>query len=173
MVVDCLFQVLQDLEKPENRKVHQWSAIETTLRNTKRILKHKGLVVILTSMPEMLTESIWYTQIYPPIAEKLAKYFPTSNDWADLFAKCGFEVVSAINSLIPDMKKHFDPEGPLREEWRLGSCVYACADEDEKKALLATINDLNENGLMKKFMEDHDRTSVMGMTTFYIIRASS
>ena len=78
-----------------------------------------------------------------------------------------------MNSLIPDMKNHFDPEGPLREEWRLGSCVYACADEEEREALLGTIFDLKKNGLMKKFMEDHDRTAVMGMTTFYVIRASS
>ena len=172
-MITCSLQVLQDLEKPENRKANQWSAIETTLSNTKRILKPKGLVVIATSMPEMFTESIWYTQIYPPIAEKLAKYFPTSKDWADLFAKCGFEVVSATNSLIPDMKNHFDSEGPLREEWRLGSCVYACADEEDRKALLSTISDLNKNELLNKFMEDHDRTAIVGMTTFYIIRALS
>ena len=71
------------------------------------------------------------------------------------------------------MKNHFDSEGPLREEWRLGSCVYACADE-ERKALLTTVADLNKNCFFfKQFMEDHERTAIVGMPTFYIIRALS
>ena len=160
------FQVLQDLEKPEDKR--EVSAIETTLRETKRVLRPKGLLVIATSFPELIRESLWYTQIYRPLGEKVAKYFLTSKEWTDLFDKCGFEVVSAVNSLISDKVNHFDPGGPLREEWRLGTCVYACADDEERKALEDAIIDLKEKGLLKKFMEDHDRTGVIGMTTFYI-----
>ena len=155
---------------PENRT--EFSAIETTLRNAKKVLKPKGLVFISTSLPEMFTESMWYTQVYPPMAKKIASFFPTSKDWGNLFAKSGFEILSAMNSLIPDMKNNFDPEGPFREEWRLGSCAFLCYNEEEEKASLKPFLDLKEKGLLRKFMEDHDRTAVIGMSTFYILRAT-
>lgn len=158
--------VLQDLEKPEDKK--EVPIMETVLHNTKKILRPKGVLVITTGLPSTIKESIWYTQLHQPIADKLAKYFPSTREWLDLFIKCGFECVSAMNFLKSDKVNHFDHEGPLREEWLLGTCVYASADDQEKKALDQTIMELKEKGLLKQFMDEHDRTLEMGMTTLFV-----
>ena len=103
-----------------------------------------------TSQPEMFTESMWYTKANPPMAKKLSSFFPTNKDWANAFAECGFEIVSALNSLVPDMKHHFDPEGPFREEWRLGSCAFLCYSDEEERAALKPFIDLKEKRVIGK-----------------------
>ena len=157
---------MQDLEKPEDKK--DVPVMETVLHNTKKILKPKGVLVILTALPNQIRESLWYTQLHQPIANKLAKYFSSTSDFLNLFAKCGFECVSAMNLLFSEKVNHFDPTGPLRKDWLLGSCVFASADEQEKKELDQNIAKLNEQGLLESFMNEHDRTLEMGFSTLFI-----
>ena len=107
------------------------------------------------------------------MAKKLSSFFPTNKDWSNAFAECGFEIVSALNSLVPDMKHHFDPEGPFREEWRLGSCAFLCYSDEEERAALKPFIDLKEKGLLEKFIEDNDRTAIIGMSTIYILRSAN
>ena len=142
--------------------------METVLRNTKRILRPKGVLVIMTGLPSIIKESIWYAQLYHPIAHKLAKYCPSTGEWLDMFAKCGFECVSAMNFLFSQKVNHFDPTGPLREDWKLGSCVFTVANDEEKKALDQNIKRLSEQERLESFMNEHDRTLEMGFATLFV-----
>ena len=112
-----------------------YSVIESVLKDSKMILKDNGVIIIVTGLPSTVKESIWYTQIYPPITDRLATTLPSTKDWLDILEKCGFKCVSAMSFLLSEMIGHFDPEGPLNDEWLIGKRAFADASSQEIEAL--------------------------------------
>ena len=149
-------------------EVEGFPVIESVLKDSKGILKEDGVIIIATGLPSTVKESIWYTQIYPPIADKLAKTLPSTKDWLQMFEKCGFKCVSAMNFLLSDMVNHFDAEGPLNDEWIIGIRAFADANIHEIGALKDMVRRLKDQGLLNQFVIDHDHTLEMGMTTMFV-----
>ena len=146
--------------------------METVLHDTKRILRPKGVLVVTTMLPSVLKDAIWYTKLNRGLGEKLAKYFPSTEQLLDTFTKCGFQCVSAMNFLRVNNSTaivgYRDPEGPLREEWRKGTFMYAAENDIEMKEMLKELRELKGRGSLKQFMIDNDRTSELGMTALFV-----
>ena len=133
-----IFQVLHHIDKDRDGK--NFPMLEKTLLNTKRILRPKGVLVITTLLQSTITQAIWCTQIHPGITEVLSKCFPSAKQYSDLFAKCGFHSVSAMNFLntaTPLMHiDYWNPEGPLNEEWRKAVHVGGVAGPAKEKEMV-------------------------------------
>ena len=51
---------------------------------------------------------------------------------------------------------YHDPEGPLKEDWRVGTSEFWLADAQEVQEMEAKLRDLKEKGNLRKFMEEND-----------------
>ena len=65
----------------------------------------------------------------------------------------------------PLLKNYFDHDGPFKEEWRIATCLYSDAKNEKLEKMLT---DLKQKAPLKEFMETHDRTSDLGMTTLFV-----
>ena len=146
--------------------------IEKTLKETKRILRPKGVLVVTAGTPTLVKESVWFTKILPAATEKLLNFLPTNKQYLDMFAKCGFNCVSEMNLLTgatPSLfSNYYDPEGPMKEAWRNGTSAFGLASEQEIKKIKNIIYDLKAKGTLEKFMKENDRTSELGVAVLYI-----
>lgn len=142
-----------------------------TLIETKRILRRQGVMVISTIQPSIY-KSIWYTQIFPALAERQMKTALSTGEFLTIFEKCGFKCVAGLNLLskaTPTLvKNYFDFEGPFQREWLIGAHMYALAEKEEKVTMEELLLDWKRKGLLKKFMDDHDRTSELGFLTVFV-----
>lgn len=57
----CLFKVLHHLASDGNGE--DFPEIEQALEEAKRVLRPKGIVIIMEVTPTMIRESYWYTQL--------------------------------------------------------------------------------------------------------------
>ena len=164
------FQVLHHMDKDLDGK--NFPMLEKTLLDTKRILRPNGVLVITTVLQSTITHAIWYDQIHPGITEVLSKCCPSAKQYFDLFAKCGFYCVSAMNFLTtPTSLMHTDywnPEGPLNEEWRNAVNVFGVAGPAKEKEMIDIVLAMKENRLLEDFMVQNDHTSERGMYTLFI-----
>ena len=145
--------------------------LEQTLRNTKRILRPGGVVVITTLLPGIAKQSTWFTQFSPKVRDVVSQYSPSTEQYLDLFAKYGFSCVAAMNLLTKAtpcvLKNHYDPEGPLKREWRIGTYLYRNTSDAEMVQMLSDM-DIKDKGSLEKFILEHDRTSEFGMLTLLV-----
>lgn len=146
-------------------------ALEQTLRNTKRILRPRGLLVITTPLPAIVKECCWFTQFCPEVRDDVSQYSPSTEQYLDIFAKCGFSCVAAVNFLSKAtpcaLKNYFDPEGPLKREWRIGTYLYRNTTDAEIAQILSDMN-IKDKESLKNFMLEHDRSSEFGMMTLFV-----
>ena len=145
--------------------------LEKTLHDAKRILRPKGALVITTQLPTYVRDAIWYMQIQPEVTEKMTKTLMPAKQYIALFKKHGYKCVSAMNFLSATKTifvDYHDPEGPLNEEWRVGTNEFGLADgreiDDMEEKLLA----LKEKGKLRDFVEEHDKTLEMGISTLFV-----
>lgn len=156
--------MLHHLRKGDHGNV--FSVLEETLRNTKRILRPKGLLVITGPLPAIERESNWFAQLSLELTDTLFQVAPTLEQYLDLFARCGFNCVAAVNLLSKAtpciMKNYFDSEGPLKRDWRIGTCFYDNVSEKEIERILS------DKGSLKTFMLEHDRSTEFGILTLLV-----
>ena len=164
------FQVLHHIDKDWDGK--NFPLLEKTLLDTKRILRHNGVLVITTILQSTITQAIWYTRIHPGITEVLSKCYPSAKQYFDLFAKYGFHSVSAMNFLNTATSLmhtgYWNPEGPLNEEWRNALNVCEVAGPTKKKEIIDIVLAMKENRALEKFMVENDRTSKRGLYTLFV-----
>ena len=109
-------------------------------------------------------------QVQPEVTDKLANALMPAKQYVALFEKHGYECVSALNFLSATKTifvNYHDPEGPLKEEWRTGTNEFGMADVKEVEEMEAKLRDLKEQGNLRKFMEEHDKTLEMGISTLF------
>ena len=163
-------QVLHHTEKVGDGK--NFPMLEKILRDTKRILRPNGVLIIVNILPSTFKHSIWWTQIHPGITEVLCKRYPSAKQYFDLFAKIGFHCVSAMNFLTTPtslMKTdYWNPEGPLNEEWRNAVNCYDLCGSVKKKEMVDIALAMSEKGTLEEFMVENDRTSERGMYTLFV-----
>ena len=163
------FQVLNHLEESKNGI--DFPVLEKTLAQTKRVLRKNGLLLIITALPTIMRESIWFSQIHPDINDKLCKSYPSTKQNMDLFKKHRFQCISAVN-LIPTTTCFFNnmclnPEGPLSKEWRDGVSMLQIAGPEKEKEMIQMVVDMKEKDTLVQFVDDHDRSSEIGIMTLY------
>ena len=169
-VYSFTFQVLHHIDKDWDGK--SFPMLEKTLLNTKRILQPKGVLIITTILQSTITQAIWCNQIHPGITEVLSRCYPSAKQFFDLFAKCGFHTVSAMNFLNTETSSmhtgYWNPEGPLNEEWRNAVHVCGVAGPAKEKEMIDIVLTMKKNGTLEDFMVQNDHTSERGLYTLFV-----
>ena len=135
------------------------------------MLRPNGVLLISTCLPTIIKEALWFTQIHQGYRDKLASLTPSAIENLAIFDRTGFQCVAAMNLLSNELptfiRNYSDPEGPLKEDWRKGTCMYEFVDSQLLSEMENAFFDMKEKGMLKQFMADHDRTSSLGMVTVY------
>ena len=70
--------------------------------------------------------------------------------------------LSVLGHDLYDDTMYSDQEGPLKAEWRKGDSVFGLATEQELENIKDFVREMNNNGKMREFMKEHDKTSELG-----------
>ena len=145
--------------------------MQKALLETRRALRQNGVLLISTIHPTTIKDALWFAQVHHGYRDKLASLVPHVKDYFEKFDKTGFKCVAAMNLLPSDsptfIRNYLDPEGPLREDWRKGTSMFEFVDNQVLKEMENAFFDMKEKGTLEQFMEDHDRTSIVGMVTMF------
>ena len=142
--------------------------MEEIFRETKRVLRPKGVMAIITCLPTG-RDAIWYMKLHEKLLDRHCKLFPTVKQFLRMFNKCGFECQTKLNFLGADLwKNYLDPEGPLKKEWRLGDSLFGYATNEEIKEIEDYVRTMKENGTLEKFVEENDKTLEIGVLTLIV-----
>ena len=113
-----------------------------------------------------MKDAVWFMQLHKNSIERFCKLFPTVNQYMSRFDNCSFKLVSKLNLLSTALMKHYyDPEGPLKKEWRNGSSYWGFVTDQELLHIEKSVRKMNEDGTMMQFIKEHDRTSEIGSLT--------
>ena len=168
--LSLFWQVLHHVDNTANGK--DFPIMEEMFRETKRVLRPKGIMVISEPLPYTQRNSVWYHHLHEDLSDRWCKKFPTIKQYEAMFDKCGFQIFSKLNILGLDLiKQYFDPEGPLKKEWRRGSSYWGFATEEEILDIEKTVRRMNENGTMNDFIRDHDSSSETGVAAIVACRS--
>ena len=138
-------------------------SIEETLREAKRVLRQNGVMIIADALPYSLREASWIAQLDRKLTERFSKLFPSVMQYNLMLEKSGFQMVSKLHILGSELvKNYFDPEGPLKKEWRNGLSVFGLATENEILDIEQRVLKMNKDGTMVQFMKEHDRCLQIG-----------
>ena len=162
-------QVLHHLDDLRDGK--NFPMVEQALQETKRILRHGGMLIISTVLAPNIRESVWYLQLLPRVKQILANSQMSFVQYMDIFDKYGYLCVAAINLLTTKeaniCNNHFDPDNLLDEDWRQASNFFGMATDLEIQEMELAIIEMKHNGSLKTFVRDNDHTHERGFVTMF------
>ena len=144
-------------------------AYEEMLGETRRVLGPGGIMIIAEVLPTAVKEAIWYCQLSDSLCERFSKLYPSVKQYLNMFNKYSFKCIAKFNCLGHELQeKYYDPEGPLKEEWRSGSSLFAFATEQEIEEIKLHVQKMKENGTIMEYMMKHDRSLETGLLTILV-----
>ena len=162
LIVLCLMKVLHHLDNTENGG--KFPMVEATFREVRRVLRPNGTMIIATSLPTQIKEALWFCQLNDDLRERYGNRFPTLEQYLVMVEKAGFKCVTKLSVLGNELyENYFDPEGPLKEEWRKTDSMFGLATEKELESIKQFVREMNENGKMVQYIKERDRSSEIGL----------
>ena len=159
-----IIQVIQHLDDPNNNT--SFPEIERVFHEAKRILKSNGFLIVSTEQPSIAREAVWFAQLESNIISRYSKRLPSLKQLETLFEKTGFRCAAKLNILGAGIfSNYWDPEGPLKKEWRKAMNVFEQASQSEIKEMEQKVLKLKEGGTLLRFIEETDRTQEFGLTS--------
>lgn len=169
------YQSLHHLDKFGDGRTYP--VLEQALTGTHRVLKEDGVLLIMTDLSSTVRESLWFLQAHVGIREKIAQTYMPVQQYISLFQMHNFKCVSAVNLLTATgdnfLNDYFDPEGPLKDEWRRATSVFDIATDEEIKEMEGFLLDKKRKGTLEKFMIEHNHTQDRGYGTLFAYIAQS
>ena len=145
-------------------------AMSKTFLESKRVLKRDGVLLITTCFPRQYY-GFWYTNIVPEVTPRKSMFFRSGECLSTLLEDNGFsniEFVKLFDSTWP--QGYYDPEGPLKEEWRSIDVYWSLFTEEELKIGLERVEEMKLAGTLRQFMLDNDKSMTEG--NMVLIRAT-
>ena len=150
----------------------QFPVMEEVFKESRRVLRRGGIMVIAGCLPFTQKHSIWFNHLHLGVTERWCKLFPTIKQYEAMFDKCGFKIVSKMNCLGLDLLKHYtDPEFAVKPEWRSGSSYFGFATESELLEIEEKAKTMVDNGTMVGFIKEHNKVSEIGALNILMCRA--
>ena len=158
------FKVLHHLDTTANGE--NFPVMEATLREANRVLRTNGTMFIADALPTAVTEVPWMSRLDKALTERYSKHFPNLEQYDAMLERSSFKMVSKLTILGSELiKNYYDPEGPLKKEWRDGISAYALATDKEIRDLEMKVRKMNEDDTMMQFIKANDKTSQIGLIT--------
>ena len=156
--------MLHHLEKSANGD--SFPAMEQVLQEAKRVIRPNGIMIIVNALPSCLKQASWFAQLDTSLTERYSKLFPSVEQYETMVEKCNFKMVSKLSILGSELvKNYYDPEGPLKKEWRDGCSSFGLATDKEIQGIEEKVRKMIEEGTIEQFMKDNDKTSQIGFIT--------
>lgn len=161
-------QVLTHLDKVEDS---DYPVCIEALKESSRVLRPGGVIVISTVLPSAFMNSIWFTQLNKTLSERWCKTLPSMDQFEKMFQAADIECVQKMNVLGSELlKNYYYFEGPLDENWRKNYLYWSSATEEELTDVKEKIEDLKRKGELEKWVKEHDHTDTAGLLTIIFCR---
>ena len=167
---DCVMfiAVLHHLDKQEfcnpldAADVARYPKVQLACQEARRVLQPKGFLVISHMNRDQLM-NYWWTKLIPKAAENYALHLQEYSALRETIEKIGFKDIKTISILDEDdfaPSVLYDPEGPLKEEFRKSISLFSFATEEDIKYLVASLTEAKRKGTLAELMLDLDKDAV-------------
>ena len=167
---DCVLfiAVLHHLDKQEfgnpldSADGARYPKLRLACQEARRVVQPEGFMVICHMNRDQLM-TYWWGRFIPNAAEKIALHlqeYPAL--WATLKA-VGFKDIETSAILDKELftpSVLYDPEGPLKEDFRKSISLFSVATEEDIKYLVASLTQAKRKGTLAELMMDLDKDAV-------------
>ena len=141
-------------------------------QEARRVLQPEGFMAIHNMSLDQL-KSYWWMKLIPKAAEKYAVHLQEYPALRTTVEKAGFkdiETITIMDKQIFPTSIMYDPEGPLKEEFRKSMSFFSVATEEEIDNMVAHLTEAKQKGMLTELMIDLDKDAVK-FGRFYMIFA--
>ena len=134
-------------------------AVKKALAEIARVLKPGGLLVIQTSSHEQLLDGYWWAEVIPQGMKAYIRRYPTLNFLDEYLRELGFGDVERTPELNEVLQgdDYFDPEGPLRKEYRDADSNWTVVPDGELEEALATLESYRSENTLGDYVQRRDK----------------
>ena len=163
-------QVLHHLESGEdgNFEAHRSALVEAH-----RVLRPGGLLIVNFTTHDQLRDGFWFMHLIPTALLALYNRCIPVKILEAMSHEIGFSFESrfALKDGVLQGTAYFDPNGPLKPEWRKTDSAWALSSAVEINAAEVKLLALQEKDGLDAYMTSHDsKRPQVGQATFFIAR---
>ncbi|XP_045192975.2 uncharacterized methyltransferase YodH-like [Mercenaria mercenaria] len=145
-----------------------------TLKESIRILRPDGLIVVSTILSSTFSSVTWFSQLNMELTNRFnATILPSVEQFEKMFEDAGIKCIQKLNILGSDLyKSYYNLNGSLDESWRKPSAYWSFATTEEVATAVQKVEMLKANGEYEKWVKEHDHTNSSGVLTIFICKRS-
>jgi ubiquinone/menaquinone biosynthesis C-methylase UbiE len=166
--------VNQVLHHLADRSSQGWPAHRRVLGELARVLRPGGVLVINTCSHAQTQDGHWAYHLIPharaAVLERLMPLDAIEAALRDIRLEPRGRFVP-VDAVLQG-KDYFDPQGPLRAEWRAGDSIWALVGAGELAAVEDRLRELDRRGELDAYVRTHDarRQDIGQITILYAIK---
>lgn len=145
--------------------------LQVLAREVARVLRPGGMFCLQTVTPEQHEQGYWWSVLIPDATTRLVIRLPSVERIRALLVQAGLTVVDVQvpKDEILQGASYLDPEGPLKDAWRLGDSTWSLAAPAELEEAQERVRTHLAEGTMAGFLALRERSrKEVGQTTIII-----
>ncbi|XP_053406516.1 uncharacterized protein LOC123546167 [Mercenaria mercenaria] len=143
-----------------------------TLKETVRILRPDGFIIVSTMLPSVAHNVMWFTQLNMKLTKRFTdECIPSVEQIEKMFEDAGIQCIQKLSILGSDMyKSYYNLDGPLDESWRATSSYWSFATSEEVAEAVERVKSLKASGEYEQWVKEHDLASSSGFLTIFFCK---
>ncbi|XP_053406444.1 ubiquinone/menaquinone biosynthesis C-methyltransferase UbiE-like [Mercenaria mercenaria] len=143
-----------------------------TLKESVRILRPDGLIIISTVLTTTVSRIQWFSQLNMEITNRYnASVMPSLEQFEQMFEDAGIKCIQKINTLGADIiKNYYNLDDILDESLRAPRPYWTFATKEEVADVVQKVKALKAKGEYEKWVKEHDLTSTTGVVTIFFCK---
>ncbi|XP_053377292.1 uncharacterized protein LOC123534262 [Mercenaria mercenaria] len=143
-----------------------------TLKESVRILRPNGLIIISTVLATTLSRATWYSQLNMELTNRHnASVLPSLEQFEQMFEDAGINCIQKLNILGSDIyKTYYNLDDILDESLRAPRAYWTFATKEEVAEVVQKVKALKAKGEYEKWVKEHDHTRTTGVVTIFFCK---
>ena len=138
--------------------VQDFSKLDEVIKEFFRVLKPGGVLVIHTCSNQQIRKGYWYSELIPNAIDLICNKYIPIDKLTNMLEKNGYAAQAPITKALGYQgQSYFEPDGPLKSNWRAGDSVWSLVTEKELELVETKVEGLNNSGDMEAYVKHHDR----------------